>query len=107
LFLQTKRRKRMLITSLELIAGGAAVHVTVVDENLDPLPPTDVSWTLPDGVTANPDATGFNFTAATGTAVGTLSDTATYDGPGAAGPVTGSLPINVVAGVTALQFTSP
>lgn len=98
----------MSVTSITMIAGGAAVHVTVDDQNGNPLPPADVAWaTLPDGITVTPDATGFLFQAGAAATVGTVSDAATYNGPGAAGPVSGTLGLVVDAGVTGLTFTSP
>lgn len=97
----------MQITQLALTAGAAAVHVTVADQNLNPLPPADVTWVLDTslaGVTFLADATGFNFTAAVGTAAETGNATATYTVNG----VTGMLPIVVsVAAVTSLTFLSP
>lgn len=93
---------------LQLIAGGPAEHVTVDDQNGNPLPPADIAWTLPEGVTATADATGFLVQAAASVAPGAQSEPASYSGPGATnGPVSGSLAIEVIAGVTGLTFTSP
>ena len=98
----------MSVTSIEIIAGVGSVHVTVDDQNGDPLPPADIAWSgLPDGLTATADATGFVFAATSAVATGSVAATATYSGPGAPGPVTGVLTVVVDQGVTGLTFTSP
>jgi hypothetical protein len=99
------------ITQLDLTAGAAATHVTVVgvdaDNNQTPIPPADVTWALDaslSGVSFVADATGFNFSAPEGTAAETGNAVATYTVNG----VTGTLPVVVsVAAITSLIFTSP
>lgn len=97
------------VTSITVIAGAAGtVHVTVDDQNGNPLPPADCTWALPTGITATPDTTGFVFTAAASLQPGTSSGNATYSGPGASGTVVGpELSIVVEEGVTGLAYTSP
>ena len=104
----------MQVTSITLIPGGPSVHITVADQNQQPTPPADDSWTgMPAGVTATADATGFNF-AADASAVpapdtAPYSVAAKYAGVGApGGPVTGpGLAIVVSETVTALVYLSP
>lgn len=99
----------MAVTSITIIAGATtAVHVTVDDQNGNPLPPADIAWTgQPTGMTITADATGFLFLADGSVPAGSDAVTATYTGPGAAAPVTGVLTVVVTAGVTGLTFTSP
>lgn len=98
----------MSITSIEMVAGVGSTHVTVDDQDGHPLLPANIAWTgAPDGLTISPDDTGFVFAALATLAPNSYSATATYNGPGAAGPVTGVLTVVVDAGVTALTFTSP
>lgn len=98
------------ITSIDVVQGGASVHVTVDDQSGDALPPANITWggdVSASGITITPDATGFLFAAGAGAAAGAVSATATYTGPEAQSPVSGSLTVNVEVGVTGLQFTSP
>ena len=96
------------VTKIALIAGGAPVHVTVADQQGDPLPPANVTWTgEPQGLTITPDATGFLFQADAGVPAGAVTAQASYQGPLAAMAVTASLTLDVSVGVTALEFFSP
>ena len=98
----------MAVTSISIIVGGPEVHVTVCDQNDNPLPPADITWSgLPTGVTEAADATGFNFTADGSAVAGSTPATATYAGPNAVGTPTGELTLDVMIGVTSLTFTSP
>ncbi len=50
------------VTSLDLLIGGPAVHVTVSDQNDVPLPPADgLAWASLPGVSIVSDSTGFMF----------------------------------------------
>lgn len=97
----------MQITTLNLTAGAAPVHVTVADENQNPLPVADISWMLDAslaGVMFPSDATGFNFSCPASTAAETGNAVATYTVNG----VTGTLAVAVtIAAVTGLTFLSP
>jgi len=74
------------VTSLTLSAGGAAVHVTAVDQNCNPLPTSAITWTgTGEPVTIASDATGFNISAPSSDTAGGATATATYN----AIPVTG------------------
>jgi len=98
----------MSITSIDILVGGAPVHVTVDDQNGSPLSPANISWSgLPSEVSATADDTGFMFAATAVAAPGPVLATATYVGPRAAAPVSGVLTVNIDAGVTSLTFTSP
>lgn len=96
-----------VVTSITVVPGSASpVHVSVQDQAGDPIPPGDITWALDAalaGVTVTPDATGFNFSAPTGTGDETGPAVATYTPNG----VTGSLGITVQIVVSALQFVSP
>jgi hypothetical protein len=96
------------VSSITLVAGGATVHVTVVDESGIPLPPASITWAPVVGITIAADATGFMFSAASAVAAGTLTTEAVYTGALAAVPVKGpTLSLVVIDGVTALQYLSP
>lgn len=97
-----------VVTSITCIAGGPPVHVTVQDQDAADLPPENIAWAVVAGVTITADGTGFMFAADAGTPAAALSTAATYTGPLAGGPVVGpNLAVDVVAGVTALQYVSP
>ena len=51
------------ITSITLVEGGPAVHVTVADQNSVPIPPANITWAASSVVNVVADATGFNFSA--------------------------------------------
>jgi len=90
------------VTSLAEQSGGPAVHVTVVDQNCNPLPPSAVSWSGQGNISVVADTTGFNFTAPPGT--GALTVTATAKD----GTVTASLQdVVTMPTVTSIGFTSP
>ena len=94
------------ITSITLIEGGPAVHVTANDQAGNPLPPASIAWESSSVVTITPDATGFNFAANPRGSSTSFNITATYTAqqPNA----TGVLTVNVVLpGVTMVTFTSP
>lgn len=96
-----------VVTSITCIAGGPSVHVTVQDQDGNNLPPAEITWGVFAGVTIAADGTGFMFSANVGSS-GSQQATATYNGPLAAGPVVGpDLAVEIVVGVTALQYTSP
>jgi hypothetical protein len=96
------------VTSINLFEGAEPVHVTVEDQNGNPLQPANVAWAPVTGITINPDATGFGFTVDAGIPPGQLTTAATYTGPGAVNPVVGpALTIDVTASVTALEYASP
>ena len=94
------------ITSLSLVAGGASKHVTVGDQNGNPIPPANIAWAAASQLTITADATGFNVAAVPrGVATSfslTATDTALIPN------VTGSLTINItLPPITSLTFTSP
>jgi hypothetical protein len=94
------------ITSLTLIEGGASMHVTVGDQNGNPIPPADIAWAAASELTITADATGFNIAAVPrGMATSfSLTATDTAQTPN----VSGSLTINItLPPITALTFTSP
>ena len=94
------------ITPLTLIAGSAAKHVTVGDQNGNPIPPANIAWAAASGLTITADATGFNIAALPRGAATSFSLTATDT---ALTPnVSGSLTINItLPPITSLTFTSP
>ena len=94
------------ITSLTLIEGGAPMHVTVGDQNGNPIPPANIVWAAASELTITADATGFNIAAVPRGAATSLSLTATDT---AQTPnVSGSLTVNItLPPITALTFTSP
>ena len=101
---------KMAVTSINLVEGATTpVHVTVADQDGTALDPAQVTWDLSAaaGVTQAPDATGFNFSAAAGSAAGTFSARATYSGPRAPASVSGDLGVVLEITVTALTFESP
>ena len=51
------------ITSLTLVEGGASMHVTVGDQNGNPIPPANIAWAAASELTITADATGFNIAA--------------------------------------------
>jgi len=90
------------VTSLAEQSGGPAVHVTVVDQNCNPLPPSAVSWSGQGNIAVVADTTGFNFTAPPGTGAVTVTATAKD------GTVTASLQdVVTMPTVTSIGFTSP
>jgi hypothetical protein len=94
------------ITSLTLVEGGASMHVTVGDQNGNPIPPSNIAWATASELTITADATGFNIAAiprSTATSFG-LTATDTAQTPN----VSGSLTINITLPlITSLTFTSP
>jgi hypothetical protein len=96
------------VTSITCIAGGPSVHVTVQDQVGAALPPENIAWETAAGVSITADGTGFMIAAEAATAAAALTTAATYTGPLASSPVVGpALTIDVVAGVTALEYASP
>jgi hypothetical protein len=94
------------ITSLTLVEGGASVHVTVGDQNGNPIPPGNIEWAAASELTITADATGFNIAAVPRSAPTsfTLTATDTAQTPNA----TGALTINInLPPITSLTFTSP
>src|SRR5271163_4727057 len=51
------------ITSLTLVEGGAPMHVTVGDQNGNPIPPANIAWAAASELTIIADAKGFNIAA--------------------------------------------
>jgi hypothetical protein len=94
------------ITSLTLVEGGVPVHVTVGDQNGNPIPPASIEWTAASELTITADATGFNIAAiprSTPTSL-TLTATDTAQTPSVAGTLT----IDVtLPPITSLTFSSP
>jgi len=91
------------ITSIELVAGAAAVHVTVDSQNVA-LAPGAVSWVVDANLQAviiTPDATGFNFQAPVGMPATNGNATATDTANGAVGV------IPVIVSIAPLTFASP
>lgn len=95
-----------IVTSISLVAGGPAVHVTVLDESGQPIPPANLTWQLDAGLTAAADATGFLFSAAS-TMSGSSQAAVAYNGPLSSQSVGAFLAISIIAPITALQFSSP
>jgi hypothetical protein len=94
------------ITSLTLVAGAASKHLTVGDQNGNPIPPANIAWAAASQLTITADATGFNVAAVPrGTATSfSLTATDTAQTPN----VSGSLTINItLPTITSLTFTSP
>jgi ABC-type nitrate/sulfonate/bicarbonate transport system substrate-binding protein len=90
------------VTSLAEQSGGPAIHVTVVDQNCNPLSPSAVSWSGQGNVSIVADTTGFNFAAPPGTGAVTVTATAKN------GTVTASLQdVVTMPTVTSIGFTSP
>jgi hypothetical protein len=56
------------ITSITIMDGGPAVHVTVRDQNGTAIPPANITWQTSPIVNIVPDDTGFNFSVAAETA---------------------------------------
>ena len=81
------------ITSLTLVEGGTSMHVTVGDQNGNPIPPANIAWAAASELTITADATGFNLAAVPrGTATSfSLTATDTAQTPN----VSGSLTINI------------
>jgi hypothetical protein len=94
------------ITSLNLVEGGASMHVTVGDQNGNPIPPANIAWAAASELTITADTTGFNVAALPRGAATSFSLTATDT---AQTPnVSGSLTINItLPPITSLTFTSP
>lgn len=91
------------IIAIELVAGGAAEHVTVLSSNAA-VSPSNVSWVLDANLNAlsvTPDATGFNFAAPVGMPPTAGNAVATDITNGA----TSEIPI--VVSINALTFQSP
>jgi hypothetical protein len=83
------------IASLTLVEGGASMHVTVGDQNGNPIPPANIVWDAASELTTTADPTGFNIS---------LTATDTAQTPN----VSGSLTINItLPPITSLTFTSP
>jgi hypothetical protein len=95
------------ITSITLVEGGPAVHVTVADQTgNNPIPPANITWQTSSVVNVVADATGFNFSAVTrGTPFSfQLGATDVAQTPN----VSALLTINVVLpAITGLTFLSP
>jgi hypothetical protein len=95
------------ITSITLVEGGPAVHVTVYDQNTtNAIPPANITWQASSVVNVVADATGFNISAvARGSAFTfVLTATDTAQSPN----VSAGLTINIVLPpITGLTFTSP
>ena len=94
------------ITSLTLVEGGASMHVTVGDQNGNPIPPANIAWAAASELTITADTTGFNIAAVPRGAATSFSLTATdtVQTPN----VSGSLTINItLPPITSLTFTSP
>jgi hypothetical protein len=96
----------MLVTSISLVEGGPALHVTVGDQNGNALPPSSIQWDQSSVVNIVADATGFNISAvprSTPTSFN-ISATDAVQTP----KVAGVLAINVtMSAVTALTFSVP
>jgi hypothetical protein len=94
------------ITSLTLVEGGASMHVTVGDQNGNPIPPSNIAWATASELIITADATGFNIAAIPRSTATSFSLTATDT---AQTPnVSGSLTINITLPlITSLTFTSP
>jgi hypothetical protein len=95
-----------IVTSIDVVVGGSPVHVTVDAQNGQALPPANIAWTGA-GLTFTADDTGFMVAADAGTAPGAVEAVATYTGPLASAAVSGTLAVNVLEGVTAIEFSSP
>jgi hypothetical protein len=96
------------VTSITLVEGGPAVHVTVYDQNGNAIPASSISWTPSSVINVAADSTGagFNFTAVARSTATSFQITATLTTQ--TPQATGVLTINVVLpAVTALQFSSP
>jgi hypothetical protein len=99
-----------IVTSINLFIGGPAVHVTVDDQNGNPLSPAFISWMPISGVSITADTTGFLFTATTAPVGFGFPTMAQYMSPGidaviVIGP---TLTVNIQpTPVTALEYTSP
>jgi hypothetical protein len=94
------------ITSITLIEGGPAVHVTVGDQNGNSIPPANISWDSHSEISIVADATGFNISAVPRGAPTSfnLNATDTAQMPTASG----SLSVNIVMPpITSLTFSSP
>lgn len=82
----------MALSFVTIASGpaGAPLHVTVYDNAGVAVDPATVTWTgLPAGVTASPDATGYNFNSSTVVAANATAKS------------------GVASGVLTLQFTAP
>jgi hypothetical protein len=108
--------KMAVVSSINLTVNGPAVHVTVTDQNGNPLSPQWITWeTIPlaSNVTIDADSTGFNFSVSD-TSATSLQAKASYGGPGVNESLIGpNLVINIAAPasppatVTSLQYMSP
>lgn len=104
-----------VVTSINLMlpASGStnSAHVTVADQNGNPVPPANITWDIPNttpGTGIIPDATGFNFEISVNAPVGTLQTRATYNGPSSPSPIVGSeLSIVISEAITSLEYLSP
>ena len=82
------------------------MHVTVGDQNGNPIPPANIAWAAASELTITADTTGFNIAAVPRGAATSFSLTATdtTQTPN----VSGSLTINItLPPITSLTFTSP
>jgi hypothetical protein len=94
------------ITSITLVEGGPAVHVTVGDQNGVPIPPANISWASSSVVNIVPDATGFNISGLSRSTPFSfqLAATDVAQSPN----VSALLTINIVLpAITGLTFMSP
>jgi ribosome recycling factor len=95
------------ITSVTLVEGGSAVHVTVYDQNTtNAIPPANINWTASSVISMTADSTGFNISALPRSTAFSFGITATdiAQTPNVAGTLT----INVVLpNITSLTFASP
>jgi hypothetical protein len=94
------------ITSLTLVEGGVPVHVTVGDQNGNPIPPANIEWATASELNVTADATGCNIAAvprSTPTSF-TLTATDTAQTPNVAGALTIDVTLPPITSVT---FTSP
>lgn len=95
------------ITSINLIAGGPSVHVTVYEQTTTTaIPPANITWQASSVVNVVADATGFNFSALPRSTAFSFTMTATDAAQTPA--ATGNLTIDIVLpAITGLTFTSP
>jgi hypothetical protein len=74
------------VTSLALITGGPAQHLTAVDQLCNPLHPNTITWSVTgEAVTITGDSTGFNISVPNTDVSGTATAGANYN----SSPVTG------------------
>ena len=94
------------INSLTLVEGGLPVHVTVGDQNGNPIPPANIEWATASELTITADATGFMMAAVPRSSPTsfTLTATDTAQTPNVAGVLTVDV---TLPPITSLTFTSP